>query len=547
MLMGTGFKRGTRTSGTAVATTTAPRSRGRAWTRAIAPLVMALLALAVPASPARAASSVWGAQLGTYNGEGVYSNGSVSTYLGPDVGEGPQYQCVELIQRYFHDKYGTVSRWPNVPTAASMFSVASLPAGLSRYANGSAMRPSAGDALVFAAIAGWSSGHVALITAVSGTAVSFVQQNLVWAGVDVWSDTLAIDGSNRVGNQSTRVTYPPVLGWIHVGATAVASTMTSPAAGSQFGGSNVTFTWTSGTSVSARWLYVGTSSGGADLYNSNQLGAPTTSLTVPGLPTDGRTVYVRLWSLLPSGWNLIDYTYRAAQAAAQVPAAPSKVVVTVTSPTNIHVTWSDNATNETGYRVTNNINTVLLGANASSFDWPTNPSTYQCLAVQAYNSAGSSSWTTWACTTTPAATASYGDVIVDDQSAGFVRAGTASYWHEYAGGFNGHFWWTNTNTSGVDDRATWTPNLPAAGRWEVYTFVPSPYGTTTNARYRVDHQGISTTVSINQNSYSNVWLSLGTYAFTADSSTHVFMGDETYEASSRYIAFDAMKWVWRGN
>ena len=425
-----------------------------------------------------------------------------------------------------------------------MFSVISLPAGLSRYANGTAMRPSAGDALVFAAISGWSSGHVALVTAVSATAVSFVQQNVVWAGADVWSDSLPIDGSNRIGNQSARVTYPQVLGWIHAGTTAVASTMTSPAPGSQFGGSNVTFTWTSGTSVSARWLYVGSSSGGAELYNSNQLGATTTSLTVSGLPTDGRTIYVRLWSQLPSGWSLLDYTYRAAQATVQVPAAPSNVTVTATSPTNIHVTWSDNATNETGYRITNSNNTVLLGANATSFDWPTNPSTYQCLAVQAYNSAGASAWTAWACTTTPAS--GYGDVIVDDQSAGFVRAGTASYWHEYTGGYNGHFWWTYTNTSGVDNRAMWTPNLPATGRWEVYAFVPSPDGTTTNARYRVDHQGVQTTVSINQNAYSNVWVSLGTYAFNAGTGGDVFLGDETYETATRQIAFDAIKWVWRG-
>ena len=362
-------------------------------------------------------------------------------------------------------------------------------------------------------------------------------------------------------------------------------------------------------------------------------------MTVRGLPTDGRTIYVRLWSQLPSGWSLLDYTYRAAQATVQAPAAPtglsatavssssiwvswgdasnnetsfdvnrwngsawvviasvgqnatswtdsglaaattyyyyvcsrnsagtgcpanytqattlaqtvqpptspSNVVVTATSPTTIHATWSDNATNETGYRITNNISTVLLGANATSFDWPTNPSTYQCLAVQAYNSAGASAWTTWACTTTPGA--GYADVIVDDQSGGFVRAGTAAYWHEYAGGYNGHFWWTYTNTSGVDDRAMWTPSLPSTGRWEVYAFVPSPDGTTTNARYRVDHQGVSTTVSVNQNAYSNVWVSLGTYTFSAVSSTHVFMGDETFEASAHEIAFDAMKWVWRG-
>jgi hypothetical protein len=141
---------------------------------------------------------------------------------------------------------------------------------------------------------------------------------------------------------------------------------------------------------------------------------------------------------------------------------------------------------------------------------------------------------------------SYGDVIVDDQSAGVVRAGTAAYWYEYAGGYNGHFWWTNTNTSGVDDRAMWTPNLPATGTWQVYVFVPSQHGTTTNARYRVDHQGIQTTVSLNQNNYYNVWVSLGTYSFNAGTGGDVFLGDETYETTTHDIAFDAVKWVWVG-
>jgi hypothetical protein len=227
-----------------------------------------------------------------------------------------------------------------------------------------------------------------------------------------------------------------------------------------------------------------------------------------------------------------------------IPTAPSNVRATATGPTNIHVTWSDNAGNETGYRITDGISTVLLGANATSFDWSVNPSTYKCFATQAYNSGGYSAWTSWGCTTTPSA--GYGDVVVDDQSGGFARAGTTSYWHEYGGGYNGHFWWTYTNTNGVNNRAMWTPNLPGTGHWEVYAFIPSPCGTTTNARYRVDHQGVQSTVSINQNAYSNVWVSLGTYTFNAGTGGDVFLGDETYEGGTHQIAFDAVKWVWRG-
>jgi hypothetical protein len=297
--------------------------------------------------------------------------------------------------------------------------------------------------------------------------------------------------------------------------------------------------------VSAHWLFVGTSSGAADLYNSNQLAGSQTSQSVSNLPSDGRTLYVRLWSYLPDGWHCYDYTYKAAQASVTVPNAPSNASASATNSSTIHVTWSDNSGNETGFRISDNLTTVTVGAGATSYNWTgLAGGTYKCTHVQAYNSAGSSAWTSWGCATTPSA--GYGDVVVDDQSGGFARAGTSSYWHEYGGGYNGHFWWTYTNTSGVNNRAMWTPNLPGTGHWEVYVFVPSPCGTTTNARYRVDHQGVQTTVSINQNVYSNAWVSLGTYTFNAGTGGDVFLGDETYEGGTHQIAFDAVKWVWRG-
>ena len=344
--------------------------------------------------------------------------------------------------------------------------------------------------------------------------------------------------------------------------------------------------------------------------------------------------------------------YTGATTLASAPAAPSNLSATATSPTNIHVAWHDNATNETGYRITDGVSTVLLGANATSFDWGVDPSTYKCFSTQAYNSAGSSAWTSWGCTTSwatapggmwisPAGGASlsgtvtfsahayptnsgdpaisyvnftadiggwktlctqsshsgdvyscdvnlasfgagngsytvsfdvydsagrvhqapngtrsvtysvpvsHGDVIVDDQSSGFAQAGTLANWNQYSGGYNSHFWWTNTRTSGVDNRAMWTPNLPAAGNWQVFVFVPAPDGTTTNARYRVDHNGSQSTVQVNQNAYSNVWVGIGTYYFPSGGGTNgeVFLGNETYETSTHQIAFDAVKWVWVG-
>ncbi|MGZ5061491.1 MAG: hypothetical protein ACXWAU_06445, partial [Usitatibacter sp.] len=91
-------------------------------------------------------------------------------------------------------------------------------------------------------------------------------------------------------------------------ATPVLAVITSPAPGSTLSGSAVTFTWTLGTGLANRYLMVGTTAGGTDIYQGYQDSA--TSRTVTGLPTNGSTVYVRLMSYV-NGWQVNDYTYRS--------------------------------------------------------------------------------------------------------------------------------------------------------------------------------------------------------------------------------------------
>jgi hypothetical protein len=86
--------------------------------------------------------------------------------------------------------------------------------------------------------------------------------------------------------------------------------MLTPAPGSSFTSSSVTFTWSAG-SAKAYQLYVGSSPGAFDIYNSGSLSARTA--TVNNMPTDGRTIYVRLRSLLTQTWQFKDYTYTASQ------------------------------------------------------------------------------------------------------------------------------------------------------------------------------------------------------------------------------------------
>ncbi len=88
--------------------------------------------------------------------------------------------------------------------------------------------------------------------------------------------------------------------------------MTTPVPGSTLPGATVTFGWSAGSGVTQYYLYVGNALGGNDVYSQSQ--GTNLSVTVGGLPTDGRTLYVRLWSMIGS-WQFIDYTYTAASAS----------------------------------------------------------------------------------------------------------------------------------------------------------------------------------------------------------------------------------------
>ena len=55
-------------------------------------------------------------------------------------------------------------------------------------------------------------------------------------------------------------------------------------------------------------LNVSTYSGGVNLANVQTVG---TSTLVAGIPTDGRTIYARLWTKYASTWEAVPYTFTA--------------------------------------------------------------------------------------------------------------------------------------------------------------------------------------------------------------------------------------------
>jgi hypothetical protein len=91
----------------------------------------------------------------------------------------------------------------------------------------------------------------------------------------------------------------------------VPASITTPAYGATLPGATTEFIWTAGTGVVRYWLELGSTPGANDLFtHPNQV--TVTSQIVTMLPTDGRIVYARLYSITAdNAWYLVDSQYHA--------------------------------------------------------------------------------------------------------------------------------------------------------------------------------------------------------------------------------------------
>ncbi len=89
---------------------------------------------------------------------------------------------------------------------------------------------------------------------------------------------------------------------------SVKAAMTNPVSdGAYLNTSSFTFHWNAGTNVTEYWLWLGSSPGTYDILNESQ--GLNLSKTVSGLATDGRLLYVRVFSMIDGDWQYHAYTY----------------------------------------------------------------------------------------------------------------------------------------------------------------------------------------------------------------------------------------------
>jgi len=127
------------------------------------------------------------------------------------------------------------------------------------------------------------------------------------------------------------------------GSTPAPYALTTPAPGSVLQGPKVTFAWTPAPGATGYSLWVGTTGVGSNnLFDSGETTA--TSRIVGDLPTNGETVYVRLYAALGKVTAHIDSTFQASTLAAVTSPQDEGIV----SGTSVIFNWSA-AAGATGY------------------------------------------------------------------------------------------------------------------------------------------------------------------------------------------------------
>lgn len=86
--------------------------------------------------------------------------------------------------------------------------------------------------------------------------------------------------------------------------------------------STTTFDWTAGTGVRANWLWIGSCQDCIDILDEDQ---GTSNSRTLRLPTDGRRLYVTLFSYIAGDWYWVDYQFWAP--------SPVRIAARLTSPT----------------------------------------------------------------------------------------------------------------------------------------------------------------------------------------------------------------------
>ncbi|MGZ3769869.1 MAG: fibronectin type III domain-containing protein [Bdellovibrio sp.] len=239
-----------------------------------------------------------------------------------------------------------------------------------------------------------SAGPFTLITTTAANASSYSDASLAASTTYYYR----IAATNAVGTSS----YTAV-----VSATTQAPAATVPAAPSGLGA-----TAASATQINLSWVDNSNNESGFKVERAASSSGPfsliftsaagVTSYSDTGL-SSATTYYYRVYSYNSAG-NSAATSVANATTSASVPATPSALAATAASATQINLSWTDNSSNETGFKVERATAAAgpfsllsTLGANVVSYsDTTGSAATTYYYRVYAYNSGGNSGYSSTA-------------------------------------------------------------------------------------------------------------------------------------------------------
>lgn len=138
----------------------------------------------------------------------------------------------------------------------------------------------------------------------------------------------------------------------------------------------------------------------------------------------------------------------------------------------------------------------------------------------------------------------FAGTILDDQSPEFQLTGPSEYWNQAGSGYANHLWWTLNNSEGIENYARWMIEVPSAGDYNLYIYIPREHATTSQAQYSITHAVGTSIVRVNQAARQGTWYKLGTYTLSATTENFIQLVDESGENDGDFeIAFDAVGYV----
>lgn len=134
---------------------------------------------------------------------------------------------------------------------------------------------------------------------------------------------------------------------------------------------------------------------------------------------------------------------------------------------------------------------------------------------------------------------------IDDTDLCAAKAGNPQYWYAGNGGHDGSHIWTHAVDAAMPDNyVIWKATFDEAGEYDVDVYVEPGSAGSKQAKYFVTHAGTTTEKVVDQ-SASDGWVPLGTFAFAQGGSQSVRLNDNTGEAFSlkRALVFDAVRFT----